>query len=423
MRPARPVFFWVLIILFVNGVLSFVSAASNPATDQAELWGLFATTAVYCIGLTQAGIVFTAIMRIAKSQWGRYFNRMGEMLTLSYLPATVILLIIIYYGGVDHIFYWAGPEAGAHSTGHSSALSPWLTKRFFAIRYIVLTPLFYITSFHFFRTGRIEERMGTTTDAMQRRLTVLAALVCFFYVWLNTNIAWDFGMMIKHHWESTIFPGYFWVGNLFASFAFLYLVGVYFISSHKGIRPTKNHLASMGILLMGFELLWVYMYYSQHVVIWYGDLPERAGPLFKQMEGNYLPTYIMMILATFVVPFILLLFRKIKTSVLGLGAAAIIICVGLWYERYLMVMPVFGDGSAPVFFTWTGLALLSGGISSILLSLMTVLKFTPWIPVTRAPFDRGIEYDPVTRSRSVRNEKLSRELAALRTGPAEKGAD
>ena len=100
--------FWALIILLLNGIISFVYTIQTT-TNTINLWALLAVNFVFFLGITQTGIVFSAIMRISKSGWGRHFSRFGEILTLSFIPVAVITFIIIYIGGVDHLFYWAHP--------------------------------------------------------------------------------------------------------------------------------------------------------------------------------------------------------------------------------------------------------------------------------------------------------------------------
>lgn len=389
-------FFWVLILLVINGIVTFAYTAMNtPEPDKA--WAMYATTFLYIVGLTQFGIVFSAIMRIAKSNWAKYFNRLGEVLTLSFIPVAVVMLVILIIGGTDHLFYWApgaeahGAAGGAGGAGgaHNGHMSPWLNEKFFVWRYIVTWALFYITSYIYFKGCRAEEKaeaegpaVGPGAEALTSRLNILAGFVMFSFVWANTNLAWDYGMMIIRHWESTIIPGYYWVGNIFAGSAFIYIISFYFIKRKPAEPMDRWHLDAMGKLLMGFTLLWVYLFWSQHIVFWYGDLPARTAPHVKKMVGPFQPVFMVMILALFIVPFLALLFRRIKLCAATLYVVALIICIGVWVNRYMMVIPVFSDGTESVFFSWTGISLTAGGISSIFLSVIFFRKLFPKVPIT-----------------------------------------
>ncbi len=368
-------FYWVLLILLVNGIVAFVYTAMTT-TDPSATWGMFATAYIYFVGITQTGIVFSAMMRIAKSKWGLYFGRLGEILTFSFIPVSIVMFIAIYCGGLEHLFYWAAPDATAHGP-----ISPWLNKDFFLWRHIITTGLFYLISFWYFSAARSEEkggRLGTYSGG----LNALAAFVMFFYVWANTNMAWDFGMMIIRHWESTIFAGYFWVGNIFACAPLLYIMSFKFITRRPGRHIETSLLDPLGKFFMGFTLTWIYMFWSQHVVTWYADLPNRTAPLIKQTIGAFQPTFMAMLLFVFIVPFIALLFRKIKLNYVTLYAVGVIILAGIWFNRYLMVVPVFADGTKPVFATWMGLSLLVAGFAAMYLSVACYRRLFPGVTVT-----------------------------------------
>src|SRR3990170_1472522 len=140
---------WILAILVVNGILSFGYAVTR-SDDPTALWAAFAVNFTFYLGITQTGIVFSAIMRFAKSEWGRHFSRLGEILTLSSIPAAFIAFLVLNFGGVDDLFYWARPEP----RNDSAHLSPWLGKGFFFWRTMAAMTLFYLVSYLYFKKCR-----------------------------------------------------------------------------------------------------------------------------------------------------------------------------------------------------------------------------------------------------------------------------
>ncbi|MFQ5587042.1 MAG: hypothetical protein ACE5GF_09535, partial [Thermodesulfobacteriota bacterium] len=382
------VFFWVLVAIILNSVVAFFYTLATT-TDPTTLWSLVAVNFVYYLGIAQSGIVFSAIMRIAKSEWGRYFSRLGEILTLSSIPWAFILFLLIYFGGTDLLFYWAQPVAAHVEIGAFHHDSPWLDKEFFFWRAVITMALFYGMSYLYFRLARIEESKKSVGYDLEKRLNLYAGFVMFFYVVTNTNLAWDFGMMIIPHWESVIFPAYFWVGNLFACAAFLYLLSLIFLSprTHEGDERTlvvrivmeKTNLHSMATLLMGFTLLWVYMFWAQHIVTWYGDRPVLTEPLFWQMEGYFTWIFAAMIMGLFIVPFLALLTKRVKLALSSMAVVSLLICVGIWLNRYLMIVPVYTDGSESIVANWTGISLVFGGLAGTLLALIIFIKIFPYV--------------------------------------------
>jgi hypothetical protein len=222
----------------------------------------------------------------------------------------------------------------------------------------------------------LESGQETSYDAV-KRAKVLAAFVLGIYIILNTNIAWDFGMTITPHWESSVFAPLFWCGNVLLGTAFLFVISGGFIPRAPGARMNKGHLDSMGKMLTGLVLLWIYMFWSQHMVLWYGNLPHRMAPVFKQMSGGFTVTFAVMILTIFILPFGALIFKRTKVSGPAIFVVAALACIGIWINRYLMIIPVFSDGSAPIIATWAGISLIFGGVAAALLSLMIFFRLFP----------------------------------------------
>ncbi|MFQ5736752.1 MAG: hypothetical protein ACE5GY_07800 [Thermodesulfobacteriota bacterium] len=371
--------FWVSLVVLVNGVISFaysVSVSDEPTT----LWAMLATTYCVYLGLTQTGIIFSTIMRIAKSKWARYFSRFGEILTLSFIPVAFITFIVIYAGGTEHLFYWAGGAAahGGEAGAHGGHLSPWLDKNLFLWRTIISMAVFYFVSYVYFALTLKEEREGRIYDS---RYNFLAGIVMVFYVITNTNTAWDFGMMIIQHWESSIFPGYYWVGNILAGIAFLFIIGSYFVQERTKKKLSMEYTGYMGVMLMGFVLTWIYMFWSQHIVFWYGDLPNLDWPAKKVMT-EYAWYFWLMLGGMFIVPFFALIFRKIKLCLTALKVVAAIIVIGLWLNRYLMIIPFFSHDGSPVFFSWTGVSLILGGLAATIFPVLIFFKLFPKVSIS-----------------------------------------
>ncbi|MBI5969977.1 MAG: polysulfide reductase NrfD [Deltaproteobacteria bacterium] len=367
--------FWVMLAVLLNGVISFAYSV-RAAGDTTLPWAILAVNFVFFTGITQTGAAFSAIMRLTKSEWGKSYSRLAEILTLSFMPVAAIVFIILYVFGTGRLFYWANP-VGAHG-------NPWVGRGLFFWRNVITNALFYITSYLYFSSGRREEadaqhfiesrEKAQAWYGLKKRLNILAGAVCFFYVIANTAIAWDFGMMIIPEWENSIFPPYFWSGNLLSGAAFVFLIAFFFMPRGHGKGMDKGALDSMGTVFMGFVLLWVYMFWSQHIVLWYANVPHLMEPVFKQMSGNFAPIFIFMLLTIFVIPFIALLFKRLKRSTNAMAIIAGLICAGIWVNRYLMIIPIFSDGGEWIIARWTNISLIFGGLASTILSLIVFFR-------------------------------------------------
>ena len=267
---------WVLSVFVLNGFASFAYVASMPG-KQKTFWAMLAVMYVFLSGVTQTGIVFSAIMKLVKARWSGYLCKMGEILTLSFFPVLVVTFLIIYTKGLSHLFYWASAQRN-----ENKPLNFFLNKDLFFWKNILSMSLFYFLSYLYFKRNLKAEQTSSLDDYGQTGSNFLPAFVIMTYVIANTNTSWDFGMTLIPRWESSIFPLYYCAGNLLAGSAFLFLMSGVFVVLWKKRKIGIKEIDPMGKLLLGFTLLWVYMFWSQFVRIWYGNLPYLTQPLIKR---------------------------------------------------------------------------------------------------------------------------------------------
>jgi len=381
------IIFWILIVLSLNGAISFVYTVFKGNYPE-TMWALLSVNFLFFSGMTQSGVIFSVMMRVVRTRWDCPFAKTGEMITLSTAPICLILFVILYTGGAGHIYSRVSEPPSIF----------W--------RNILTMGIFYALSYYYYYTCNFKENNITTTDNIEKRVNIPAFAVIVFYVIHNTIIAWDLGMRIIPHWESTIFPPYFWVGSIFAGMAFIFIVrgilmtGSGQLISNRNCDSNKNNapqpeecnyrsrdlshiemntgwircLDHMGKLLLGFTLLWTYMFWSQYIVIWYGDIPRFTGPLLRQMSGRYSGTFLLMLIITLILPFICLIQKRIRLSAIALLTVSLLICIGIWLNRYLMIIPVYSDKGTSIILTWTGISLTTAVTSITILSLVIFMR-------------------------------------------------
>jgi molybdopterin-containing oxidoreductase family membrane subunit len=293
------------------------------------------------------------------------------------------------------LFYWLSAEPGEH-------LSPWLDADFLLIRNLVAQLVFYGLAIVYFLMGLLPDvtreltetgpgwrrglykwlwslRQRRDDQAVKSNVFLYAPVVLVVAVVANTFIAWDFGMMLSPHYHSTVYPMYFILGNMIAGSAAILLLGAV-TSRTLGLENFFNtvQLKSMGIVLTGFALLWLYMFWAQFIVTWFGNLPQETGPLYTQMFGHYGKYFWIMLVCVFGIPLGALIFAPVKRhwwSILLVGAA---INVGVWINRYLLVVPARLENHTP-FSSPYELILVAGLFAGFLLVFLLLFKVFPMI--------------------------------------------
>jgi molybdopterin-containing oxidoreductase family membrane subunit len=380
--PAHVTIFRLLLVLFLAaaGIFTYLLAAAPDSIP----WSFFVASYVFLLGVSQFGIAFCAIMRICRAKWARPFYRSAEITTLAFFPFAIILFLIIFAYGKEHLFFWLSPEPGEH-------LSPWLDADFLLRRNMIAQLVFYGLAFAYFLMGLLPDvtmestesgpgwrrnfykrlwslRQGRDDGNLKSNTSFYAPVVLIIAVIANTFIAWDFAMMLFPHYHSTVFPLYFILGNMLAGTASIVILGTVSARTLNLTAFFKTvQLKSMGIVITGFALFWIYMFWAQFFVTWFGNLPYETGPLWSRMFGHYAPYFWTMMFCVVGLPIASMIF-----------AACSIIIVGVWLNRYLLVMPATSADHTP-FSSAYELLLVGGLFAGFLLVYLLLIRVFPMI--------------------------------------------
>jgi len=367
--PRRKVALWVLIALFALGIASLVYALSSE--KQQPDFRLLTVSFLYLMGISQAGVVFCAMTRLMRARWARPYYRLAELSTMAFFPFALLTLLLIYGYARNELFYWLTNAAEGHP-------SPWLSGQWLLIRNLLGLLLFYgLSAVYVIKSLKPDLPSGQSSEVdarvIERQLYLLSPWILVAFIICNTLFAWDFGMMLIPHWHSTVFPIHFWFGNLFAGTAALILFPALLGRSHFG----SEQIRSLGMLLTAFTLMWLYFFWAQFFVIWFGNMPREFEPVWRQMYGHYAPYYWSMMIGCFFLPFAAFIFAVVKRSLLAMCVIAFGINAGIWINKYLIVMPALAPDDRP-FDSWLDVSVtlgLAAGFVAMVMLLASRLPF------------------------------------------------
>jgi hypothetical protein len=160
-------------------------------------------------------------------------------------------------------------------------------------------------------------------------------------------------MSLQPHWFSTMYAVHNFTGAFVSGLAILTIVAVLLRRSGstlgRAIKP--DHLHDLGKLLLGFSTFWMYIWFCQYMLIWYGNLPEEITFFSARHSGAWGVLSIANLAINWAVPFFVLLPRGSKRSDSILLRVCILLLIGRWLDLYLMVQPVF-EADGPRFGLW-----------------------------------------------------------------------
>jgi hypothetical protein len=384
----------VLLVLSGIGIVAFIGGI---AIDATRAWTALLVNFLFWSGLGHAGVAFSAIFCLTSARWARPLKRVAEA-TVAFLPVSAVMLAILLAGASAWVPWVHDP---------SEARRMWLNVPFLIVRQSLGFLLLAATSLAYVDASLrpdVGERLAAGASVWpalgrrfsanwrgldaeirisQQRQARLSTAVLITFACVLSLQAFDFIMSLDPHWYSTLAGGFFFIGTLYVGVAFL-AVAAARIGAHPELRPYVSHgqLHDIGRLLLGFCMLWAYLFWSQYLVIWYGDLPEETAFVARRtVDAPWAPLAWIVLVAAFVVPFVLLLSREIKRQAIGLSVVAVIALAGMWLERFILVGPSLVKGEhlpiGPVE------VLITTGIGALFALCFTgFLQRVPVLPVT-----------------------------------------
>jgi Ni/Fe-hydrogenase subunit HybB-like protein len=394
-----PGFYWavaVLLLLIVWGaaayIVQFSSGLGVTGLHQPVGWGFYVTNFVFFIGISHAGTLISAILRLSKAEWRRPITRMAEVITcmVLFIGASQILIDlgrpdrlmnVIRFGRYQSPLLWDATSISAYLTASMTYLYLPMIPDIAILRdRIGKRKLFYSVLALGWTGTKRQQRV------LNRAIAIMAVLVIPIAVSVHSVVSFVFSMTLQPMWHSTIFGPYFVVGAIFSGIAALIVAMIVFRKAYgleQFLKPI--HFRYLGQLLLIMSLLWFYFTFAEYLTGYYGAEPEEMKIFWAKVIGPYWPFFWTMVLCNFVIP-IICLARLTRHTIGRVLAASLTVIVGMWLERFTIVVPTlsfprlpFPKGMyAP---TWVEWGLMAGSFGLFALFYLLFTKFFPIISI------------------------------------------
>ena len=397
-NPGRSFYYIVgalLVIISYTGFVYFrqlwfglgVTGMAQPVT-----WGFYIINFVFFIGISHAGTLISAILRLSKAEWRRPITRMAEVITA----------IVLAIGGLHPIIDLGRPDRMLHLFYNGRLQSPLLwdvasiTAYFTASTIYLYIPL--IPDIAILRDRGVKPRwlyeflswgwQGTERQhkVLDRAMNILMVMVIPIAVSVHTIISYIFAMTVQPGWHSTIFGPYFVVGAIFSGIAAILVLMIVFRKVFRLEGYLKHiHFNYLSILLLIMSIIWFYFTFSEYLTGFYGHEPNEMRVFWYKFAGDFAPFFWAMIALNFALPVAILCNRKTRT-ILGILIASISVIIGMWLERLIIVVPSLANPRLPyptgIYIpSHTEWMLFIGGISVFILGYMIFARFFPVISI------------------------------------------
>jgi len=364
-------------------------------------WGWAIVNFVWWIGIGHAGTLISAILLLLRQRWRTSINRFAEAMTL-FAVACAGMYPILHLGR-PWLAYWLFPYPDTMGTWPQFR-SPLVWDVFAVSTYATVSLLFWYV-------GLIPD-LASLRDRAKKRLAqvaygvlsmgwrgsavhwyryemaslLLAGLATPLVVSVHTVVSFDFSVAIVPGWHSTIFPPYFVAGAIYSGFAMVMTLAIP-IRKFYGLEDfiTQRHLDNMAKVMLATGLIVAYGYMMETFMAFYSGSPYDRYMIMNRMTGPYWTTYWALILFNIAIPQALW-WRRVRADVLALFLISIIVNLGMWLERYVIVVTSLHRDFLPSSWgiyhgTNWDVATYVGSIGLFLTLLFLFVRFLPMISI------------------------------------------
>jgi len=368
--------------------------------DRPVFWAFDITNFVFWIGISHAGTLISAILRLANATWRRPVTRCAEVITVFALSIGGIFPVV--HLGRPWLAFWLFPYRSEREIWPQFR-SP-LMWDFFAIgTYLtgsitfLLLPI--IPDWALVRDKAAGWRKGIYSmlamgwrgtprqwHRLESAMHIMAVAIIPVAVSVHTIVSWDFAMAPVPMWHSTIFGPYFVAGAIFSGIAGLILaMAILRKLLHLEEYLLPVHFDNLGKLLLMMSLLWFYFVFAERLTTWYGNEASEMAVFWQTQRGGFAPLFWAMVVCNFVIPFPLLAIKGLRT-ISGTVIASATIVIGMWLERFLIIVPSLSHKYLPYAWgtyrpTWVEITLTAGTFAAMALFYLLFAKFVPIISI------------------------------------------
>lgn len=363
------------------------------------MWGVYITNFVFFIGISHVGALMSAILRLTGADWRKPITRLAEVVTFASLLAAVTWPIahlgrpdrwinLLIYPKLQSPLVWDLLCIGTYMIGSTIFL------------YLPLIPDIAKCRDRLTNVSRFRRRIysvlslgwtGSESEMhyLERAIGIMTILIIPIAISVHTVVSWDFAMQLRTGWDSTIFGPYFVAGALLSGVATVLLVMAALTKfDHLDEFITRKHFDYIATLLLALDIVVIYFTINEYLVPGYKVLGQNTLEgqwLGSLLWGIYWPRFWFQILAGLILPAIILAVPKTRT-ITGYLVAALLVDVGMWLERFNIVVPTLALPQLPYAWgqyspTWVEISTTAASFAGVILVYVVFTRTFPIITI------------------------------------------
>ncbi len=397
--------FAISILLLLLGTVAYTIGIGIGVwgNNMPVAWGFPIVNFVFWVGIAHAGTLISAILFLFRQRWRTSINRFAEAMTI-FAIFCAGLFPAIHVGRI-WVIYWIFPYFPNQMLMWPNFRSPLLWDVFAVGTYLLVSLMFWYMGM-IPDLATIRDRAGTKIrqivygllslgwrgsirqwELYEAGYLILAALATPLVLSVHSVVSFDFAVSLLPGWHTTIFPPYFVAGAIFSGLAMVVTLVVPIRSIFRlNELITLHHLENMNKLILTTSLLVGYAYSIEFFTAWYSGNSAELFAFLNRALGPYAWAYWLMIFCNVVAPQIFW-FKKFRTHVVVMWIVSILVNVGMWFERFVIVITSLHRDFLPSSWgmfkpTVVDLLILLGSFGLFFTLFLLFVRFLPMIAMS-----------------------------------------
>lgn len=328
-----------LLVLIIGGV----TLLGGDEFAKTRFWIVLLHNSVFFLLITTVSVFVQAAASLAQGGWIVAYRRVPEAIGANVWVFGLIAMIVFFaiaftfrIDGVNPIYHWMTPHGDKIIAKKEAFLN-----RAMYVGFTILT----IGLWSFF--GRKFRALSIAQESAPKNSTKIYWTMvkwsgAFLFVYALTQMStapWLWIMSIDAHWYSTMFSWYSFASAFVSGMSVILLFVVFLKNQGKLELVTTEHVHDLGKFMFAFSIFWTYTWFSQYMLIWYGNMPEETTYFKIRQHGPYSVIWYSVFIINFVMPILILMSRPSKRNYFTVCFMALVIIFGHWLDFYIMTMP------------------------------------------------------------------------------------
>jgi hypothetical protein len=332
----------VLFGFMALGLLCMVLTFIGDDALHTRFWTNYLHNTIFFTGIAFISLFILTAFTTAWAGWHVGMKRIWESYSLFLIVGLILMLPVIagLWGHFHHLYHWADEGEVAKDAvlkGKSSFLNKgWYTFGTFAI---IGTWVFFARKLRSLSIREDHAGKGLADNfSHHRSIRFWSAVFLPIAGFSSAAVIWQWLMSLDAHWYSTLFAWYTGASWFISAMALTILTLIYLKGQGYFPNITSNHFHDLGKFLFAISVFWTYLWFSQFMLIWYGNVGEETVYFFERRE-NYPVLFYGNFVLNFLVPFFVLMRNDSKRKTGIIATAAIVTFFGHWVDFFLMIKP------------------------------------------------------------------------------------